>query len=65
MSGDEIYEKVSQMITQFGKKPRNNAEVRKKDKEKEKEKGKCVKIRSRMWIEVDTKNDEKKKEILE
>ena len=54
LSGEEIYEKVSQVITQFGKKPQNNAEVRKKDKRKEKgkgrekEKGKCVKIGSRV-----------------
>ena len=38
LSGEEIYEKVSQVITQFGKKPRNNVEVRKKDKkERERE----------------------------
>ena len=64
MSGEEIYEKVSQVITQFGKKPRNNVEVRKKDKGKGKRKGKGrgkgVKIGSHMRIEVDTNNDEKK-----
>ena len=52
LSDKEIYEKVSQVITQFGKKPQNNAEVRKKDKrkdkrkEKGKKKGKGVKIGS-------------------
>ena len=71
LSGEEIYEKVSQVITHLGKKPQNNAEVRKKDKRKEKgkgrrkEKGKGVKIGSHVQIKVDTNNDEKKKESLE
>ena len=40
LSGEEIFEEVSQVITQFGKKPRNKAEVRKKDKGKGQGKGK-------------------------
>ena len=38
MSGEEIYKKVSQVINQFRKKPRNNAEMR-KNKKKRKGKG--------------------------
>ena len=48
------------MITQFGKNPRNNAEVKKKDKRKEKGKGVGVKIGSHVWIEVDTNNYKKR-----
>ena len=62
LSGEEIYEKVSQVITQFGKKARSNVEVRKIEKRKEKGNSKGVKIESRVRIEVDTNNDEKKKE---
>ena len=71
LSVKEIYKKVSQVITQFGTKPRNNAEVGKKAKRKEKRKGKGkekgkrkskgVKIENRVQIEVDTNNDEKKR----
>ena len=53
--------KLVKYITQFGKKPRNNIEVRKKKKKKTKGKGKCVKIGSHVQIEVDTNNDGKKK----
>ena len=72
LSGEKIYEKVSQVITQFRKKkPQNNAKMRKKGKRKEKgkgkgkgkEKGKGVKIGSHEQIGVDINNDEKMKKV--